>query len=92
MTPELFSNGWVWLATALALGVLEVLAPGFVFLGFALGALVIGVLLLTTGVALSAPMLALIFAGLSLIAWLVMRRIFGRNTSQVQTFDHDVND
>ena len=29
---------WVWVAGGFLLGVLEVLAPGFIFLGFALGA------------------------------------------------------
>ena len=32
---------WVWVCIALALGVVELLAPGFIFLGFAIGALVV---------------------------------------------------
>ena len=31
---------WVWLSAAIALAVLEVLAPGFIFIGFAIGALI----------------------------------------------------
>ena len=31
---------WVWMALALLLGLAEVLLPGFIFLGFAVGALV----------------------------------------------------
>ena len=37
---------WVWLCAALVLGILEVLVPGFVFLGFAIGALAVSLLLL----------------------------------------------
>ena len=32
---------WVWVAGGFLLGVLEVLAPGFIFLGFALGAVLV---------------------------------------------------
>ena len=31
---------WVWLSAAIALAVLEVLAPSFIFIGFAIGALI----------------------------------------------------
>ena len=39
---------WVWLAIALILGIAEVLVPGFLFLGFALGALAVSMLLPNT--------------------------------------------
>ena len=29
---------WVWIVAGFALGVLEVIAPGYIFLGFAIGA------------------------------------------------------
>jgi membrane protein implicated in regulation of membrane protease activity len=84
---------WVWCAGALALAILEVLVPGFVFLGFALGALAGGVLLLVFGGAgLGLPALLLVFAALSLAAWLLMRRFFALPTGQVKSFDHDIND
>ena len=35
---DLLSIWWIWLAAALVLAILEVLAPGFIFLGFAIGA------------------------------------------------------
>lgn len=84
---------WAWCAAALALAILEVLAPGFVFLGFALGALACGILLLIMGGAsLSLPALLFVFAALSLIAWLLMRHFFALPTGQVKNFDHDIND
>ena len=38
------------------------------------------------------PVLILIFAALSLIAWLVLRRVFALPGSKPKTFDHDIND
>ncbi|MFT4961400.1 MAG: hypothetical protein ACI92Z_002490, partial [Paracoccaceae bacterium] len=73
---ELWSIWWVWLSGALALGILEVLLPGFVFLGFAIGAVAVALILLITGPASSLPVLLLIFAALSLASWLVMRKMF----------------
>jgi len=89
---DLMATWWVWLAAALVLAILEVLAPGFVFLGFAIGAAVMGVILLAAGQSLSIPMILLIFAALSLVAWLVLRRVFELPGGQVKTFDHDIND
>ncbi|SFK56118.1 NfeD family protein [Shimia haliotis] len=89
---DLMATWWVWLAAALVLAILEVLAPGFVFLGFAIGAAVMGVILLVAGQSLSIPMILLIFAALSLVAWLVLRRVFELPGGQVKTFDHDIND
>ena len=92
MEPAFWSLWWVWLAAALALGILEVLIPGFVFLGFAIGALAVSMLLLNTGLNVSLPLLLLIFAALSLAAWLLLRRFFALPQGQVKTFDHDIND
>lgn len=89
----LWSIWWVWLAAALVLAILEVLVPGFVFLGFALGSLAVGLLLLLgIGATLSLPILLLIFAALSLVAWLVLRRLFALPTGQVKIIDKDIND
>ena len=35
---------WVWVVAGFALGVVEVLMPGFIFLGFAIGAVITGLL------------------------------------------------
>lgn len=89
---DLATTWWVWLAAALVLAILEVLAPGFVFLGFAIGAAVMGLMLLGVAQVLSIPMIFLIFAALSLVAWLILRRVFEMPGGQVKTFDHDIND
>lgn len=89
---DLVTTWWAWLAAALVLAILEVLAPGFVFLGFAIAAAVVGLALLGPMQLLSLPMLLLVFAALSLVTWLLLRRLFSLPKGQVKTFDHDIND
>jgi inner membrane protein len=89
---EIWSIWWVWLSGALVLGILEVLLPGFVFLGFAIGAVVMAVILLLPGPTFGLPVLVLIFAALSLVSWLVMRKMFALPKGQVKRFDRDIND
>ncbi|MEP2532912.1 hypothetical protein [Shimia sp.] len=89
---ELLTTWWVWLAAALVLVILETLVPGFVFLGFAIGAAAVGLMLFGPLQLVSPPMLFLIFAAFSLVAWLVLRRLFSLPTGQVKTFDRDIND
>lgn len=88
----LWTLWWAWLALALLLGIAELLAPGFVFLGFAIGALAVSMLLLNTGLSVGLPLLLLIFAFLSLCAWLALRRWFSLPKGQVRHFDHDINE
>lgn len=83
---------WVWLAAALVVAILEIMVPGFVFLGFAIGAAVVGLLLIGPMQLLSVQAILLLFAAFSLIAWLALRRIFALPKGQVKTFDHDIND
>ena len=92
MVDPIWSTWWVWAAASLVLAIIEVLAPGFVFLGFAIGAAAVALILLNTGISFGLPMLLLIFAALSLVAWLILRRVFARPQGQVKTFDHDIND
>jgi membrane protein implicated in regulation of membrane protease activity len=88
---------WVWAVAGLGLGILEVLAPGYIFLGFAAGAVAVGLLLLVGGpfaawVAGSLPLMLLIFALASLAAWLLLRRVFGIRAGQVKVWDRDINE
>ena len=88
----LYSEWWVWMSAALALATLEVLVPAWIFLGFAAGALAMGVLLLIGLTSLSLPVTLVIFALLSLGAYLAMRQIFGLRTGQVKIWDRDINE
>ena len=83
---------WVWIVAGFALGVLEILAPGYIFLGFAVGALLTGVLLGFGILGGSLPLLLLVFAVLSLITWLVLRRVVGVTDSQAKIWHKDIND
>jgi len=87
----LWSVWWIWLCLAIALALLEIFVPGFVFLGFAAGGLLISLILLVSGNLFPLPVLLLVFAILSLGAWLTFRRLFALRDGQVKTFDHDIN-
>lgn len=82
---------WAWVAAGVGLAILEVLAPGFVFLGFAIGAIVVGVMI-GLGLVLALAWALLVFAIVSVIAWVVLRQIFGIRHGQKKTFDHDINE
>ena len=83
---------WVWMSGALILATLEVLIPGYIFLGFAIGAGVMGLLILLGVSATGLALTLVIFAILSLISYLAMRKYFGLKTGQVKIWDTDVND
>ena len=86
-----WSLWWVWMAGAVLLAILEVLAPTQIILGFAVGAAGVGLGLLL-GLSASLPTLLVIFAVISLIAWLVIRRLVGVRDGQVKVFHHDINE
>lgn len=91
MFATLMGTWWAWVILGFALGVLEVLAPGFIFLGFAIGAVVTGVLV-GFGVPAGPTALILIFAVVSVLAWLILRRVVGVRDGQVKIWDRDIND
>lgn len=82
---------WVWLSVALALATLEVIVPGYIFLGFAVGASIVGLLLLVVPIT-SVPLILVIFAVSSLMAYLAMRRAFGLSGEKPKVWDRDIND
>ncbi|MCF8484388.1 MAG: hypothetical protein K9G71_04180 [Rhodobacteraceae bacterium] len=88
----MWATWWVWIVAGFALGVLEVIAPGYIFLGFAIGAVLVGI---AVGVGLlgsSLPILLLAFAMASLAAWFALRRTMGVRQGQVKLWDRDIND
>lgn len=88
----LHDQWWVWMSAALLLATAEVIIPGWIFLGFAIGALVMGALLLIGVAGLSLPITLVIFAVLSLLSYIGLRWVFGLKTGQVTLFDRDIND
>ena len=88
---------WVWAIAASVLGILELLAPGHILLGFALGAGATSVLLLAGGpvaalLSGSAAVLLLFFALASLGAWLAPRRLLPGAGGSVRRWDRDINE
>ncbi|MCX7286536.1 MAG: hypothetical protein NTW20_02975 [Rhodobacterales bacterium] len=91
MLQSLADTWWAWIVLGFALGVLEILVPGYIFLGFAIGAVVTGALV-GLGLPASLPLLILVFAVISVVAWLALRRSMGVREGQVKIWDRDIND
>ena len=89
---EIWTIWWVWVVAGVILGVLEIVIPGFVFLGFAIGAGLTGLLVLVGLAPGNVALLALLFAVLSLVAWIGLRRAVGVTKSQVKVWKDDIND
>ncbi len=82
---------WAWVAFGLVLAILEVLVSGFIFLGFAIGAVIVGVLVALV-VVFSLPWALVVFSIVSLVAWIALRQVFGIRHGQRKTFDRDINE
>ncbi len=83
---------WVWVVAGLAVGAIELLAPGYVFVGFGLGAVAVGALVAAGVMTPSLPVQAAVFAVLSAGAWLALRAILGVRRGQVKRIDRDINE
>lgn len=89
---EAFLNiWWLWLAVAIVLAIVEVFAPGFIFLGFAIGALITAGFV-AFGYASSASVLIAVFAAVSLLSWIGLRVLFRRQSSGAKIITRDIND
>ncbi len=88
----MWATWWVWVVAGFALGVVEVLVPGFIFLGFAIGAVITGVLVGIGLLGANVPLLILVFALASLAAWFGLHKMFGRREGQVKLWDKDINE
>lgn len=86
-----WTEWWVWASAGLILAILELVAPGYIFLGFAVGAGALAVLL-ALGVGMGMPMLLVLFSVLSLIAYLLMRRFLPGSKGDVKIWERDIND
>ena len=84
---------WMWLVAAFVIGAVEMLVPGFIFLGFAIGAGFMAAVVAFAG-PMDWPMALAIWSVLSLAAWLMLRMFFalpgGRDKPKI--WDKDIND
>ena len=93
MLQTLHATWWAWAILALALAFLEIIVPAFVFLGMTIGAACVALVMLLGGTGvIGAPVSLLLFALTSLVATLLLRRVFALPKGQVKTFDSDIND
>lgn len=88
----LWAEWWVWMIAGAILAILEILIPGFILLGFAIGAALTGILLWLGVLGGSLATLVLVFAVASLVAWAVLRRVVGIRQGQLKVWDRDIND
>ena len=87
----MYETWWFWVAFGLVLVTLETVLPGFVLLGFGIGAVVVG-LLISLGLSMTLPKLVLLFATVSLITWAGLCALFRPKKANVKTFENDIND
>jgi membrane protein implicated in regulation of membrane protease activity len=84
---------WIWIAGGLVLAVLELLAPGFILLGFAIGAVLTGALIWLGVLGGGVPAILVVFGVASAIGWLALRKVFGRpGAEQRRIWERDIND
>jgi len=88
---DLLQIWWVWLSAALVLALIELTVPASIFLGFAIGALVMAAVV-GFGVITNTSALLALFAALSLVAWIVLKRMFRHQTSAPRIVTRDIND
>ena len=65
----MWATWWVWVVAGFALGVVEVLVPGFIFLGFAIGAVIAAALVLGFHIKTLGPLTQPVFWLESLAIW-----------------------
>ncbi|ADO41206.1 NfeD family protein [Ketogulonicigenium vulgare] len=81
---------WAWVCAGVVFAIIEVVVPAFIFLGFAIGAVLTGIVVLL-GLT-SVPWLLLMFALFSLAAYIALRLAFGARKGERRTFRDDIND
>ena len=83
---------WVWIAAGLVIGIFELLLPGYIFMGFAIGAVLTGVFVFLNLLQAGAPVAFAVFALLSALAWVAMRRLLGDQAGSSTVITRDIND
>lgn len=82
---------WVWIAVSVVLGILEVLLPVNVFLGFSGGAFVTAILV-ALGLDLGLGGTLLLFAVVSGVSILILRASLGSHRGSARIIKGDIND
>lgn len=96
----MWSAWWLWALAATVLAIVEVAAPGYIALGFGIGAGLVALGLFSGALGAVLPLtggygfaiLLILFGVLSALAWVCLRAVFGPIGGTVETFEDDVND
>ena len=83
---------WIWMVIAGVLAILEMVVPAFVFLGFAVGAALTGILMGVGALTGGMGLVLAVFAVLSLGGWFGLRAAFARNHGRQKLWDRDINE
>jgi membrane protein implicated in regulation of membrane protease activity len=88
---------WVWVAAGMGIAILELLVPGFIFVGIALGSIGTGVILWSglwpadwIGSSLANGLL--LTALLAFVCWAMLRLTIGVRKGQTKIITRDIND
>ncbi len=82
---------WVWVAISVAVGILEIIVPVNVFLGFSGGALVTA-MAVALGVDLGLGGTLLLFAVVSGLCVLILRLSLGSHRGSARVVERDINE
>ncbi|MCR8724247.1 NfeD family protein [Frigidibacter sp. ROC022] len=88
----LWQSGWFWIVIGFAMGTAETLLPGFILLGFGLGAVLTGLLLFLGVVGQSLPVVLLVWAVASALGWVILKAVFTRHQARPKIWKKDIND
>ena len=88
----MWSLWWVWIAGGFVIAIVETLVPGYIFLGFAFGAIFTGLLISFGMMGENLVLLILVFALASLASWLALRQLFGLQNNRAKQWTTDIND
>lgn len=88
----IWDNGWIWLIAALLLAAVELLLPGWFFMGMAVAVGVMGLALLAGLWPWGLPVALVVTAALTGAVWLGLRRGLGSARGSVKVWDRDIND
>lgn len=87
----LWQQGWVWIALGILMGLAEMVLPGFYLLGFAIGAVLTGILV-WLGLLTGLPAILVSLAVMAVLSWLLLRRLAGVRHGQKKIWHSDIND
>ena len=87
-----WANGWLWIIAALVIALIELILPGYVFMGIAGAALVMGLLLLSGVWAGGLSGALVVTALLSGVIWFALSRLRGVDRSATRIWRDDINE